>query len=62
MKRRKFLYICSVNILALPLNVISNLQFESKVFEHFPCFYKKNAKGLKKYFIAPPITSSCILS
>ena len=40
----------------------SNLHFESKLLKDFPSFYKHMLMNRKKYFIAPPITPSCVLS
>ena len=40
----------------------SNLHFESKLLKDFPSFYKKTLKNWNKYFIASPITPSCVLS
>ena len=39
----------------------SNLRFESKILEEFPSFDKQMLINQQKYFIAPPITPSCIL-
>ena len=38
----------------------SNLHFGSKLLKDFPSFYKQMLMNLKKYFIASPITPSCI--
>ena len=40
----------------------SNLHFESKLLKDFPSFYKQILMNWKKYFIASPITPSCVLS
>ena len=40
----------------------SDLHFESKVLEGFPSFYKQMLMHWRKYFIAPPITPSHMLS
>ena len=39
----------------------SNLYFESKVSGDFPSFYKQMLMNRKKFFIAPPVTTSCVL-
>ena len=48
--------------MALLLNSISNLHFESKLLKDFPSFYKQMLMDWKKYFTAPPITPPCVLS
>ena len=40
----------------------SNLHFESKLLKQFPSFYKQILMNWSKYFIASPMTPSCILS
>ena len=39
----------------------SNLHFESKILKDFRSFYKQMLMNWKKYFMAPPITPSCVL-
>ena len=40
----------------------SKLHFERKLLKDFPSFYKQMLMNWKKYFMEPPITSSCALS